>query len=387
MENVVLFDGGNAVALQPFTFTRPVGDIRVGILTIAEKWTLHLNAHISYLTEPYLQAKYPFENREGNCFIDASLLPTPHLVQAIRNLKEGEALCEAGKSIAFRVRKQEGQTENSPRMEIPYTQSLHRLQHHYDIFRLNGQELASDFELLCTYRKSAPLSASNRLIGNPAHLFIEEGATIEASTLNCQTGYIYIGKESEIMENCAIRGPFALCNHAMLKMGSNVYGATTVGPHCKVGGELSNVVFFGYSNKAHDGFLGNSVIGEWCNLGADTNASNLKNNYASIRIWDYEKQTFADTGLQFSGLLMGDHTKCGISTMFNSGTVTGVGCNLFGHGYHRNFIPSFSYGHAQTGYDRYRIDKIVETARVVFARRNKNFDAIEEEILRHLFTL
>jgi UDP-N-acetylglucosamine diphosphorylase/glucosamine-1-phosphate N-acetyltransferase len=378
MENIVLFDGNNAGALQPFTFTRPVGAIRIGILTMAEKWSLHLNARVSYLTEPYLQTKYPFDNQENSCFIEASLLPTPHLVQAIRQLKDGEALCENGKAIAFRGEK---------RKEVLYTQPVLRLQHHYDIFRLNEQELAADFELLCAHRKSAPLSTTNCLIGNPAHLFIEEGAKVEASTLNCQTGYIYIGKEAEIMENCAIRGPFALCEHATLKMGSKVYGATTIGPHCRVGGELNNVVFFGYSNKAHDGFLGNSVIGEWCNLGADSNASNLKNNYAPIRVWDYEKLTFIDSGLQFCGLLMGDHTKCGISTMFNSGTVVGVGSNLFGHGYHRNYVPSFSYGHAQTGYDRYRIDKIVETARVVFSRRQKTFDDIEEGILRHLYAI
>ena len=376
MENIVLFDGNSAVALQPFTFTRPVGAIRIGILTIAEKWALHLNAHVSYLTEPYLQAKYPFNNQEDSCFIEASLLPTPDLVQAIRQLKEGEAFCENGNVIAFRGKKCE---------EIPYTQPLRRLQHHYDIFRLNEQELTADFELLCAHRKSAPLSHTNRLIGDPARLFIEEGATVEASTLNCEAGYIYIGKEAEIMENCAIRAPFALCEHAVLKMGSKVYGATTIGAHCKVGGELNNVVFFGYSNKAHDGFLGNSVIGEWCNLGADTNASNLKNNYAPIRVWDYEKQTFANSGLQFCGLLMGDYTKCGISTMFNSGTVVGVGCNLFGHGYHRNYVPSFSYGHAQNGYDRYRFDKMIETAHVVFDRRGKNFDDVEKGILSHLY--
>jgi len=373
----VLFDNNNAIALQPFTFTRPIGAIRIGILTIAEKWALHLNAQVSYLTEPHLMTKYLFDNDENSCFIEASLLPTSDLVQAICRLKADEALCENGKVIAFRGAK---------RKHLPYTKPVHRLQHHYDIFRLNEQELASDFELLCANRKSEPLSNSNQLIGDPARLFIEKGAKVEASILNCQTGYIYIGKEAEIMENCAIRGPFALCEYATLKMGSKVYGSTSVGPYCKVGGELNNVVFFGYSNKAHDGFLGNSVIGEWCNLGADTNASNLKNSYAPIRVWNYELQTFADSGLQFCGLLMGDYTNCGISTMFNSGTVIGVGCNLFGQGYHRNYVPSFSYGHAQKGYEYYRIDKLIETAKVVYARRHKEFNRVEEDILRYLYS-
>jgi UDP-N-acetylglucosamine diphosphorylase/glucosamine-1-phosphate N-acetyltransferase len=253
----------------------------------------------------------------------------------------------------------------------------------WEIFQYNGRALQEDFQLLTAGRNSQPLSDSNRHTGN--QLFIEEGAKIECSILNSSTGPIYIGKEAEIMEGCMIRGPFSLGDHSTVKMGAKIYGPTTVGPHCKVGGEINHSVFFGYSNKAHDGFMGQSVIGEWCNIGADTNTSNLKNTYEDIKLWNYADKTFVDTGLQFCGLIMGDHSKCGINTMFNTGTVVGISSNIFGPGYQRNFIPSFVWG-GTSGLKAYDVNKAIAVARRVYARRNKEFTEVDEQILRSAYT-
>jgi UDP-N-acetylglucosamine diphosphorylase/glucosamine-1-phosphate N-acetyltransferase len=232
-------------------------------------------------------------------------------------------------------------------------------------------------------RKSQPLNNSCRNIGK-GKIFIEEGASANDTTFNTTTGCIYIGKDAEVMEGSVVRGPFALCEHSVLKMSSKIYGATTIGPHSKVGGEVNNSVVFGYSNKAHDGFLGNSVIGEWCNLGADTNNSNLKNNYANVKLWNYSGENFIDTGLQFCGLIMGDHSKCGINTMFNTGTVAGVSSNIFGSGFPRNFIPSFSWGGAQ-GFTTYRFEHAIETAQLVMQRRNTELTDNDKDILKYIF--
>ncbi|MDR2868726.1 MAG: glucose-1-phosphate thymidylyltransferase [Bacteroidales bacterium] len=387
--NIILFDDKQHSSLLPFTYTRPAADIRVGILTIREKWEKILGATVSSFTVDYLSKKYPVSMAVENIWIFGALLPTPDLINAIMQLSVGEALLFDGEMLAAKPEPTEKNALELPIFSITeereFEGTVSRLNHPFDIFLLNEQELNADFALLCRNRQSAPLSDTNLLIGDPQNLFIEEGAVIEGATLNCQSGIIYIGKEAEIMENSAIRGPFALCEHAVVKMQSAIDGATTVGPYCKVGGELHNVVFFGYSNKAHDGYLGNSVIGEWCNLGAATNASNLKNNYSTIDVWDIDRCQKTNSKLQFCGLMMGDHSKCGIQSMFNSGTVTGVGCNLFGTGYHNPYIPSFSYGNAQNGYETYRFDKFVEATKIVFSRRNKVFDEIEEEILRFLY--
>ncbi len=383
--NYILFDDSNRENLLPFTFIRPVAEIRVGILTITEKWEKYLNCKVSFLAEEYLSEKYPMAKAKENILIAGSICPNPELVAAIVALKPGQTLVSGDTMIASYVSEDElnGIEDNeATQLEIVAKMPFNRLNATHDIFTLNDEELRLDYELLTSGRKSAPLSNTNVVIGN--QIFVEEGATVECSTLNSKTGPIYIAKDSEIMEGSIIRGPFALGENSIIKMGAKIYGATTVGPFCKVGGEITNVVFFGYSNKAHDGFFGNSVIGEWCNIGADTNTSNLKNTYDDVKLWNYPSQTFLSTGLQFCGTIMGDHVKCGINTMFNTGTVIGCGANVFGAGYQRNFIASFSWG-GPAGMSTYNIEKAINVAKIMLERRGLKFTNIEEQILSSVY--
>ncbi len=381
--NYILFDGNVRNQLLPFTFTRPVADIRVGILTIREKWEQLLGFTTTTLTEDYLSEKYPFLELEKNIFINASFLPSENLAGIIKGLEENQAVFFEEEPIAFFATEgQEVAFETFDIIQYAHNDVL-RIAHTWDIFSKNGQAIKRDFELLTKGRKSQPIP-EGVWAKNPENIFIEEGATLEFCTLNASEGPIYIGKHAEIMEGALIRGPFALCEHASVKMGAKIYTNTTIGPHSKVGGEVNNSVIFGYSNKGHDGFLGNSVLGEWCNLGADSNNSNLKNNYAEVRLWDYETEGFARTGLQFCGLMMGDHSKCGINTMFNTGTVVGVSSNIFGSGFPRNFVPSFSWG-GSGGFTTYKTDKAFEVAKVVMSRRNIEFSEVDAKILEHVF--
>jgi UDP-N-acetylglucosamine diphosphorylase/glucosamine-1-phosphate N-acetyltransferase len=319
--------------------------------------------------------------------INGGILPNPNLVSAIKRLNCGEALfCEntlIATVLSDLLSENFSFERNDYKNIIEISSKPNQVEYPWEIFSMNGKAIEDDFELITQGRKSKPIPESNKVI-NPNRVFIEEGATIECSVLNASSGPIYIGSDAEIMEGSLVRGPFALCEHSALKMGAKIYGPTTIGPYSKVGGEVNNCVIFGYSNKAHDGFLGNSVIGEWCNLGADTNNSNLKNNYAIVKLWSYNKKGFIDTGLQFCGLVMGDHSKCGINTMFNTGTVVGVSANIFGDGFPRNFIPSFSWGGAQ-GFSVYKTDKAFETAEKVFSRRGLEFNQMEKDILSHIF--
>lgn len=383
--NFILFDGPERNHLLPFTYTRPVADIRVGILSLREKWEKHLNASTTTQTQDYLSEKFPTEEVEKNIKINPAYLPTFNLAGIVKNLKENQALFDEDQPIAYFYSK--NQEINFDDFEvIQYTHDdLLKIANTWDIFRLNGEAIERDFKLLTEGRKSQPIPDSVFCI-NKENIFLEEGAKIELASLNASSGPIYIGKDAEIMEACAIRGPFALCEHSTLKMGAKIYGPTTIGPHSKVGGEVNNSVIFGYSNKAHDGFLGNSVIGEWCNLGADTNNSNLKNNYAEVRLWNYETENFARTGLQFCGLMMGDHSKCGINTMFNTGTVVGVSANIFGSGFPRNFIPSFSWGGA-AGMTTFTTSKAFEVADEVMKRRSIEFTAADKKIMEHIFEI
>lgn len=383
--NYILFDGNNRNTLLPFTFTRPVADIRVGILTLREKWEKHLNSATSIETQEYLSGKYPQHTLDKNIKIDPSFLPTDNLVGIVKNLKENQAVFYDDTPIAFFYSK--GQTIDFDAFDIiSYTHDdLIRITHTWDIFKHNGQAIALDFALLTQGKTSQPIPKSVHCV-NEEQIFLEEGAEVSIASLNATDGPIYIGKNATVMEACAVRGPFALCDNATLKMGAKIYGPTTIGPHSKVGGEVNNSVIFGYSNKAHDGFLGNSVIGEWCNLGADTNNSNLKNNYAEVRLWDYQTEGFAKTGLQFCGLMMGDHSKCGINTMFNTGTVVGVSANIFGSGFPRNFIPSFSWG-GSAGMTIYKTEKAFEVAKVVMARRGIDFTEQDAAIMEHIFEI
>lgn len=381
--NYILFDGNVRKNLLPFTFTRPVADIRVGIFTIREKWEKYLGYTTTTITEDYLVDKYPMVEMKENILINASFLPTANLVKIVKGLQKNQAIFYEDEPLAFFS--EENQEIDFDTFDIiQYTFSdIIRIKNTWDIFKHNAEAIQADFELLTKNRKSQPIPDGVRVI-NPENVFIEADAQLLFCTLNASEGPIYIGKNTVIMEGSHIRGAFALCKGATVKMGAKIYGGTTIGPFCKVGGEVNNSVLFGYSNKGHDGFLGNSVIGEWCNLGADTNNSNLKNNYAPVRLWNYETEGFTQTGLQFCGLMMGDHSKCGINTMFNTGTVVGVSTNIFGSGFPRNFIPSFSWG-GSAGFITYKTNKAFEVAQVVMARRNVIFTEIEKAILEHVF--
>jgi len=381
--NYILFDGPSREDLLPFTFTRPVADIRVGILTIREKWEKHLGFITTTITEDYLADKYPMVEMEDNIMINASYLPNLELVEIIKSLEENQAIFKNEDVIAFFAKEAQEDINFESYQAIEFNNDIIKIEHTWDIFSKNGDAIHEDFELLTKNRKSQNIPSSNNVI-NSESIFIEEGAKLEFTTLNASSGPIYIGKDTEIMEGSIIRGPFALCNNATVKMGAKIYGPTTIGPHSKVGGEINNSVLFANSNKGHDGYLGNSVIGEWCNLGADTNTSNLKNNYTEVRLWNYQTEGFAKTGLQFCGLMMGDHSKCGINTMFNTGTVIGVSVNIFGSGFPRNFIPSFSWG-GNSGFTTYLTKKAFEVANVVMQRKGIEFTEREAKILEHVF--
>lgn len=387
MKQVLLFDDpAIRGSLLPFTFTRPVADIRVGILKISEKWEKYSGVEVSFLTQDYLQKKFP-RNSGISLAINGSWLPEEGSIEILKSLKEDEILVSGKTILATYI----GETEKNlgsalEKKQVQLEKEPVLLQKTWQIFQFNAAEIRKDFKLLTKGRVSQAISDPHTMVYGKENIFIEVGAKIKAAVLNAEGGPIYIGKNTEIQEGSLIRGPFALCEGSTINMGAKLRGDTTVGPHSKVGGEVSNSVIFGYSNKGHEGFLGNSVVGEWCNLGADTNTSNLKNNYAPVKLWDYTKGGFANTGLQFCGLMMGDHSKCGINTMFNTGTVVGVGANIFGDGFPRNFIPSFSWGGA-AGFSTFTLPKFEETAKAVYGRRGKEFTAEEKEILEKVFEL
>ena len=374
--NVILFDS-NRENYYPLTYTRPISDFRIGILTIKEKWEKYYKS-VSVQTVDYLATKFPSKLKKDNLWINSKTLPSSALITELGSLRLGEALEKNGEVFAFRSAIFDLQKMNRIASHVEFN----TVENVWDIFSDNDREIESDFALLTKRRKSKALNETNTLVGD--RIFIEKGAKVSCSILNTENGPIYIGKNAEIMEGSIIRGPFAMCENSVLKMGTKIYGATTLGPYCKVGGEVNNSVFFGYSSKAHDGFLGNAVIGEWCNLGADTNNSNLKNNYAEVKLWNYKTERFKKTGLQFCGLIMADHSKCGINTMFNTGTVVGVSANIFGSGFPRNFIPSFSWGGA-AGFSIYKLPKVFEVAEKVFTRRELKFDKTEQDILAEVY--
>ncbi len=383
---LILFDDLSWDNLLPLTFTRPVSGLRVGILTIAEKWEKVLGTGSSSLTREYLSEKYPCETGEDNLFINGALLPDNEVVNAIFELKHGECLEKDGTLLAVRT----GQPEKS-QFDVNqwlgkgnmYSGGVSLVDFPWKIFSLNGQEIEADFSRLTRGRRSEPLSETVHVI-RPERVFVEPGFKGEHFTLNASSGSVYLGSDTEIMEGSVIRGPFALCEGSTVKLAAKIYGPTTIGPYSKVGGEINNSVLQANSNKAHDGFLGNAVLGEWCNLGADTNNSNLKNNYSEVEIWNYPSKGFIRTGLQFCGLIMGDHSKCGINTMFNTGTVVGVSVNLFGPGFPRNFVPSFSWGGA-AGFTTYKMDKMLETAALVLERRDLQLSGEDRSILDYIY--
>lgn len=387
--NYILFDEKpTRINLLPLTSTRPVADMRFGILTLREKWEKLLDTKTSTLTEKHFAKKFPLKKENDNILINASFVPSTDLVNQINKLEHDSVLTKGDKIIAIRLKfddvegliSQDGDLE-----DVEFNGDVEKVNYAWDLFSNLEKQIAFDFELLTKGRKSQKLSKTNQILSEE-NIFVEEGAKVEMAMINAENGPVYIGKDAEIMEGTAIRGPFAMCNNAVIKMNAKIYGATVIGPHSKVGGEINNSLIFGYSNKAHDGFLGNSVIAEWCNLGADTNVSNLKNTYDSVKMWNYKEETFIDSGLQFCGLIMGDHSKTAINTQINTGTTIGVNANIFGAGFPRNYIRSFSWG-GPSGFRTYNLKKAMQVAEKVMARRNVDFTEADKEIFAHIFKL
>ncbi len=386
--SIILFDDNVRYILLPFTHTRPVADIRCGIMTMRERWEYFTGELTGTLSAPYLQEVYPLNGSNDNLFINGSIFATAELFAVISTLQPMQQLVQGDTIIAARVTDAEvhfGTQLSIPvtLKEINYTAPVQRLQHIWDIFSLNEGAIVADYNLLTKDKTSQPVP-DGVMVKNAATLFIEEGAIINPGCIINAEGPVYIGKGAEVLEGVMIRGPLAICEQAVVKMGAKLYRGTTIGPGCKVGGEISNVVFFANSNKAHDGYLGNSVIGEWCNLGADTNCSNLKNNYDTIKIWDEHNFKSVQTGLTFCGLMMGDHSKCGINTMFNTGTVVGVSANIYGGSFPEKFIPSFTWG-GSDGLTTYRLERALETANRMLQRRGKTLSAEEIKMYTHIF--
>ncbi len=383
--NYILFDGSSRVNLLPLTFTKPVADIRIGILTIREKWEQWLDTTTTTLTEDYLEDKFPMVEMAENIMINSSFLPNKEIAEIIKNLQINQAVFKGDEIIAFFSTDTQKEVDFDTYDIIDFNDNIIQIKHTWDIFTNNGDALEDDFKLITHGRKSAPIPDSVYCI-NKDRIFLEENVAIEIGVLNASNGPIYIGKNTQIMEGSMIRGPFAMGEHSVVKMGTKIYGATTLGPKCKVGGEVNNAILSGYCSKGHEGYLGNAVIGEWCNIGADTNNSNLKNNYTEVKMWEYDDERFKETGLQFCGLIMGDHSKCGINTMFNTGTVVGISANIYGSNFPRNFIPSFSWGGA-AGFKTYNLDKANETANLVMTRKNEEFTDKDKKIMKHVFEI
>ena len=379
-----LFDDGAWLTLRPLSLTRPVADLRIGILTIAQKWEKYLGTgQAGFRTISYLAPKYVLA-KDAGLFINGSVCPDQKLAEAVSGLNPGESLKKSDLIIAYKA--EAGEIPEDAAIGLftskNYDAELIRISFPEDIFKYNDTELKKDFALLTKGRSSAKLSSTNTFIGD--NIFAEEGSEAECSTFNSKNGPVYLGYNSQVWEGCHIRGSFALCDNSQIKMGAKIYGQTTIGPHSRVGGEINNAVIWCYSSKGHEGYLGNSVMGQWCNIGADSNNSNLKNNYAEVKLWDYSTEHFRKTGLQFCGLIMADHAKCGINTMFNTGTVAGVSANIFGAGFPRNFIPDFAWGGAH-GFETYSLHKMFETTEKVYERRNMVFNQIEKDILTQIF--
>ena len=382
--NYILFDGPYRDHLLPLTYTKPVADLRIGILTIREKWEKWLDTTTTSVTEEYLSGKFPMVEMAENIMICGSVLPSPELVGQVQSLQSGQAIYQNEELLAFHaIENEEVDLETIERIE--FEGELIIIRHTWDLFRNNGPALEADFKLLTEGRKSAPIPSTVHCI-NKERIFLEEGVDIEIAVLNAKKGPIYIGKNAEVHEGSLIRGPFAMGEYSVVKMGSKVYGPTTLGPKSKIGGEVNNAILSGYCSKGHDGYLGNAVVGEWCNMGADSNNSNLKNTYAEVKMWDYAEERFVKTGLQFCGLILGDHSKTGINTMFNTGTVVGVSANIYGSNFPRNFVPSFSWGGA-LGFKTYTLSKAIETAELVTKRKNEDFTEEDRKIFEHIFEL
>lgn len=391
MRNIILFDDESRVQMLPLSYTRPVAELRTGIFTIRERWEKLLKSKASYITAEYLGQRYPMVLEDDNTVINGAVMPNDKLVKLIEQLDPNEALMDDGNLIAARLNRSQFERlirdesiDEISGLELSDTPFI-QLNYPWDLFLYLRATIEYDYNLITRGRTSQRLPSNNQVIAGD-NIFLEEGAQVSCAILNAQSGPIYIGKNVHIMEGAIIRGPVTIGEGSTIKMGAQIYGPTAIGPDCKVGGEVKEVVILGHSNKAHDGFLGNSIIGEWCNLGAGTTVSNLKNNYSTVRMWDYGTKSMRDTGIQFLGLVMGDHSKSGIQSTFNTGTIVGVGANLFGDGLPPKFVPSFSWGGA-SGLTTHRIDEALNTAKRVMARRDIAFSEEDDAILRKVFDL
>jgi UDP-N-acetylglucosamine diphosphorylase/glucosamine-1-phosphate N-acetyltransferase len=384
--NLILFDDPLIrVDLFPFTLTRPTGQIRVGILTIDEKWQKRLGAIPSFLSETYLQPKFPLTSTSDNLLVNGAICPDANLISAVQRLDMGQSLVSDHCLIAKRSTRTDLPVLREERT-IEYVNPFVIIDKPWRIFEENPNQIKADLEIITSGRKSKGITDKHTAIYGEENLFVEEGVTVRAAIINAERGPVYLGKNSTIHEGAVVRGSFALCEGAEVNVGAKIRGDTTIGPFSKVGGEVAASVIYGYSSKAHDGYLGCSVIGEWCNIGADSNTSNLKNNYESVKLWSHARETFLDTGLQFCGLMMGDHSKCGINSMFNTGSVVDVFSNVFGEGFLRNYIPSFSWGGIHN-LSTYKFDKALETLKKVMGRRNKEMSDIDVALLSKVFEL
>ena len=378
--------------LLPLTFTRPVAALRCGILTLAEKWQRRLGAPtVGYLTQPYLQAKFPV-CADGlvtgpALVINGAVCPDELLVRQVQALAPGQGLYCDDTLVAAHLADASQVAElvqDGLREQVEVAEPVTMITRPWHLFLRNGVEIRRDFALITQGRTSQPVNDAPTIVYGADNIFIEPGVKIRAAILTAEDGPIYLGRNSQVHEGAIIRGPLALGEGSHVNTGARLRGDNTIGPYCRVGGEVANSILLGYSNKGHDGYLGNSVVGEWCNLGADTNTSNLKNNYAPVRVWSHAAHRFVDTGQTFCGLLMGDHSKCGINTMFNTGTVVGVGANIFGAGFPRQFVPSFSWGGA-AGFETFKLPKFAEVAERVMSRRGLSYDAVEQDVMQEVF--
>ncbi|SMC42699.1 UDP-N-acetylglucosamine diphosphorylase/glucosamine-1-phosphate N-acetyltransferase [Moheibacter sediminis] len=383
--NIVLFDDKEWENLRPLTLNKPVSELRMGILTFKERWEKLIEGNYSYFTQDYLSEKFELNVSDENLFINPSFFPNENLLSSIRDLKKSESIWFENQMIAGNFSLEEFEARNQSNQKIDLKEEVTYINHLWDLFTYNDKAIQFDFELITKGRKSQPVSSTNGVI-NPENIFLEEGAVVEFAVLNAKEGPIYVGKNAEIMEGSLVRGSLALCENAKLNLGAKIYPGTTIGPYCKVGGEVNNSILMGYSNKGHDGFLGNSILGEWCNLGADTNNSNLKNNYSEIKVWDYESKDYIDTRLQFCGLMMGDYAKSAINTQFNTGTVVGISANVFDAGFPPKFIPSFSWGGGKNS-AKFDLEKSYEAAEKMMERRKKILTEKDKRIIEYIFQL
>ena len=384
--NIILFDGIYHKNLLPLTYTRPVCELRIGIMTIKEKWEHYIENPIQVKTQDYLSKKFGSPTEKNSIGINGSILPSDDLMSSLLELKNKQILTSKGKIIAVNPLPLNSENIEEALSEYKMVETkaeFLQIENVWDLFRLNDAAIRSDIELIKSEKTFVKPSDTNQILGE--EVYIEEGAKVECAILNTTSGPIYIAKGTEVMEGSILRGPIAICENGVVKMGAKIYGATTIGPFSKVGGEVNNCMIQGYSNKGHDGFLGNAVLGEWCNLGADTNNSNLKNNYQSVDIYNYSEEKYVDTELQFCGLIMGDHSKSAINTMFNTGTVVGVSANIYGADFPSKFIPSYSWGGRKPL--EYKFEKAMDTAKRVMERRNIFLTEEDLEILKTVYDL